>query len=227
MKSSALYCVTTLFSTRKIKLVKLRNVHPVYVHHTRNHAIYPVKFCSVLHNTRPAFCPSCVKQPVHSHTRMRAFFSPRRESNLHGERGRVWSENTSPGTKGLLRYHARSRQKYFPRLFFFFYFILLSGCAHPFARIDRKLLDQKQTHDGGEVGSSLSGATPAQRQIVREKWRVKSWKEARIRGGGSVVRRASKDRRLVDGCGLIVGKMRSVDTLIFRGTNFATTIHVV
>ena len=68
-------------------------------------------------------------------------------------------------------------------------------------------------------GSFLTGATAAQRQIVREKWRVKSWKEAKTRGGGSG---GLKSVRRADGCGLIVEKMRSVDTLIFRGTNFAT-----
>ena len=123
---------------------KIRNVH----------AIYPVKFSSVLHRDE-----ACILSKLRETTGTQPredcarFFSPR------------WNRIS---TGGLEREHLTGNKRsrpvsravegkiFFPRLFpffpffFFFFFILFSGCAHPFARIDRKLLDQKQTPTGGE-----------------------------------------------------------------------------
>lgn len=171
------------------------------------------KSCSALHRTKPAFCPSCVKQPVHSRTRLRAFFPSSLESNLHGREQKV-SSSVSRAVEGKIF------SKAIP-----FFFILFSGCARPFARIDRKLLDQKQTpmEGGRRLGSFLTGATAAQRQIVREKWRVKSWKEAKIRGGGlkSVVGPTLDGRMWIDSR---KDEKRRYAYLSWV-TNFATTIN--
>lgn len=128
----------------------------------------PIKTCSLsqLHETAG----------THPRARIRAFFSPRWNRISTGVG--LEQEHFAGNKRSLVRYHAQSREKYFPRLFFLF---LFSGCAHPFARIGRKLHDQKQTPtpllDRGDTRLETDRA----RKMASEKL-----EGGQDRGGGSV-----------------------------------------